>query len=132
MQEARHRNKKGRQDIGIEMSGLRCKAYHQNKDIIMSISIKVHEGSGRLVVSLCDFSLLGKKFEEKNFELDIRKRFYEGETMPEAEMIKIIKEATDINAVGNESISFLIRSRFISQSQVKKIANIPIITIFAI
>lgn len=98
----------------------------------MPICLKVHKSPGRLVVSLCDIDILGKKFEDKKAEIEVKKRFYEGKVLPEASMIKEIREATDINAVGKESVQFLIKKKLISASDVRKIAGVPVANLFTL
>ena len=46
--------------------------------------------SYRDVVALCDSELLGKKFEEGDFQLDIKESFYKGDEVSEEEASKII------------------------------------------
>ena len=41
--------------------------------------VKIHKmPDGRSVIAVCDSNLLGKKFEEKNLQLDLTADFYKG------------------------------------------------------
>ena len=93
--------------------------------------IKIHK-SYRIVVAICDSSLVGKKFEEK-FEkgikmLDLRESFYKGEEKDYKEIIKIIKkqavEDATFNIVGEESIMAAKEAGIITKQGIKKICGI--------
>jgi len=85
--------------------------------------------SYRYVVTICDEELIGKKFEEENFQLDIKENFYKGDSKSEEETIKIIKdmsaEDATFNIVGEKSINASIKSGIISKNSVLKIQNTP-------
>lgn len=87
--------------------------------------IKTH----RDIVSICDTELLGKKFQEENFQLEIKENFYKGDEKNKQEIIEIIEkmvlEDATFNIVGEESIKTAIESEIISENDVKKIKNIP-------
>ncbi len=90
--------------------------------------LKIHK-SYRSIVSLADSSLIGKKFEEGKFQLDIRENFYKGEEIEKQEAIKILQkqkvEDATFNIVGKESIQTALEAEIISQNNIGKIANIP-------
>jgi len=85
--------------------------------------------SYRDIVAICDSDLLGKKFEEGNFQLDIKEAFYGGEEVEEEEAIEIISkmaaEDATFNIVGEKAIQTAIKSGLIDKKSVKKIQNIP-------
>ena len=90
--------------------------------------IKIHK-SYRDVVAICDKELLGKYFEQGNFQLDIKESFYKGEEISEEKLSKIIqnmiKEDAIFNIVGEKSISCAIKQGLISKESVKKIQDVP-------
>ena len=83
----------------------------------------------RDVVAICDKDLLGKKFEEGKFQLDIKESFYKGEEASEEEAIKIIKdmskEDSTFNIVGEEAVNAALRAEIISKEGIKKIQGVP-------
>jgi hypothetical protein len=85
--------------------------------------------SYRYVVAICDKELIGKKFEEEDFQLDIKESFYKGKIKSEQEIIKIIKdmsaEDATFNIVGKNAVNTAIKTGIISKNSVKKIQNIP-------
>ncbi|MBI2043545.1 DUF424 family protein [Candidatus Pacearchaeota archaeon] len=53
--------------------------------------IKIHK-SYRNVVAVCDSELIGKKFEEEKFQLDVKENFFKGDKVSENEAILIMKK----------------------------------------
>jgi len=87
--------------------------------------IKIHKMKDREVISLCDEELIGKKFEEKDLQLEISERFYKGEKLPEEEIVKILKNVDNINIVGKKSVDLALKNKLISKKQIIKIKGIP-------
>ena len=82
----------------------------------------------RTVVAICDSNLLGKKFEQGKFQLDVKESFYKGEEINQEKTIKLIqdfmKEDATFNIVGDKSIECAIRAGLISKKSVGKINGI--------
>lgn len=85
--------------------------------------------SYRDIVAICDADLIGKKFEEGKFQLDIKENFFKGERKTEREAIKIIedmlKEDATFNIVGEKSVNVALKAKIISQEEIKRIQKIP-------
>lgn len=85
--------------------------------------------SYRDIVAICDSELLGKRFEEGEFQLDIKESFYKGEKLLEEKAIKIMqdmsKEDATFNIVGERSVNTALKAGIISEHGIKKIQNIP-------
>lgn len=90
--------------------------------------IKIHRAY-RNVVALCDSEIIGKKFEEGKFQLDLRENFYKGEELSKEEIIKILKDQTledsTFNIVGKEATNVALESGIISEKMIGEIAGIP-------
>jgi hypothetical protein len=90
--------------------------------------VKIHE-SYRKIIAVCDESLIGKKFEEGNVQLDIRQDFYEGELMNEEEVIELLKDAatedSTFNIVGEDSIKSAIKAGIIDEKGLIRVQGIP-------
>lgn len=88
----------------------------------------------RDVVAICDSELLGKKFEEGTFQLDIKESFFKGEETSEEETIEIIKkmsvEDATFNIVGEKSVNAALKAEIISKEGIKKIQGIPFALVF--
>ena len=85
--------------------------------------------SYRYVIAICDENLIGRIFEEKKFQLNIKENFYKGESKSKEEVIRIIKkmsiEDATFNIVGKESIQTAIEAGIISPKNTREIAGIP-------
>jgi len=85
--------------------------------------------SYRDTVAICDSDLLGKKFEEGRFQLDIKESFFKGDEISEEELIEIIKKMSEedstFNIVGKKSIRIALKTGIISKEGTKKVKGIP-------
>jgi len=85
--------------------------------------------SYRNVVAVCDSSILGKRFEQGNLQLDVKESFYRGEEVSEEKAIEIIKsmaaEDATFNIAGEKSVNAAIKAGVISKESVRKIQGIP-------
>ena len=83
----------------------------------------------RDVVAVCDEDLLGKKFEEGKFQLDVKENFFKGEKTSEEKAIEImqnmLKEDATFNIVGEKSVKAALKAGVISEEGIKKIQDIP-------
>jgi uncharacterized protein len=85
--------------------------------------------SSRLIVAACDKDLMGKKFEENTFQLDVKETFYKGEEKSKEESINLFqdmkKEDATFNLVGNKTIEAALEAGIIVQENISKIDGIP-------
>jgi len=85
--------------------------------------------SYRDTVAVCDSSILGKRFEQGNFQLDLKESFYKGEEVSEEKAIEIMKtmsaEDATFNIAGQESVDAALKAGVISQESIGKIQGIP-------
>ncbi|MFH1327139.1 MAG: DUF424 family protein [archaeon] len=83
----------------------------------------------RDVIAICDSEILGKCFEEGQFQLDIKESFYKGEKVSTEEAIKIMQnfysEDATFNIVGEKSTNAAIKAGIITKKGIKTIQNIP-------
>lgn len=91
--------------------------------------LKLHK-SYRNVLALCDENLIGKKFEQGQFQLDIREKFYKGELLDKEKAIRILKQQAlndaTFNISGQESIECAKESGLIQNDDgIKRIQDIP-------
>ncbi len=99
---------------------MRSKKSGEEQDMIT----QQHQSEDRIILSICDKELLGKKFHEGKKQLDIN-AFYDGEEKTEQETLAMITEETILNIVGKESIAFAIKHKFIHKEDVKTIQGVP-------
>lgn len=88
--------------------------------------VKIHKTpDGKKVVAVCDKGLIGKKFKEKNIQLDLSSDFYNGKEMNEEEILELFKAAYIINLVGEKSIELGIKAGIIDKDNVIYVQKIP-------
>ena len=79
----------------------------------------------RLILSVCDKGIIGKKFETNDLKLDLSSDFYKGKEKSEKEIIKLFEQAYIINLVGQKSVNLGLKSKIISKKDIIKIKDIP-------
>ncbi|MBT96942.1 MAG: DUF424 family protein [Candidatus Pacearchaeota archaeon] len=83
----------------------------------------------RDIVAICDSNLIGKKFEEGEFQLDIKESFFKGkeESVEKVRriMTDMIKEDATFNIVGENSIKTALDEGIISKEGIREIQGIP-------
>lgn len=89
------------------------------------ISIKKYRQGQDLLIGACDEKLIGKKFEEGKFQIDVKKEFYDGERITPDILKKFLEDATIANLVGEETVKCAIDIGLIDPSCVLKINGIP-------
>lgn len=89
--------------------------------------LKEHKSTNGIIVSLCDESILGKKFSEGELILDLSADFYKGEKVSEDEAEKKCKRAYILNAVGEKSVELIKKLGFADEKNIIKIDNIPFV-----
>ena len=85
--------------------------------------------SYRDIVAVCDKELLGKKFEEEKFQIDVKESFYKGEEASEEKVLEIMKlmsaEDATFNIVGEKSVATAIKAGVVSEESIGRIQKIP-------
>ena len=89
------------------------------------ISIKIYQRGNDLLIGACDEELLGKKFEDGKFQIDVKREFYEGEKIGPDVLKKYLADATIANLVGKKTIKCAIDIGLIDPDCVIKIKGVP-------
>ena len=89
------------------------------------ISIKIYKKGNDLLIGACDEELIGKKFEDGKFQIDVSKDFYGGERINPEILKKYLEEATIANLVGEATIRVALEMGLIDEECVIKIKGIP-------
>ena len=88
--------------------------------------VKEHkDDSGRMILAICDGSLIGKKITENDLQLDLTSNFYNGEKKDEKEALGLMKKAYVLNIVGKKSISFALKNGFVDKKRIIYINKVP-------
>jgi len=89
------------------------------------ISIKIYRRRNDVIIGACDENLLGKRFEEGKFQIEVTKEFYGGERIDVETFKRYLLEATIANLVGKITIKCAIDAGIIDPDCVIKIGGIP-------
>jgi uncharacterized protein len=91
----------------------------------LKMIVNIHMSEGRIILAICDNNLVGKKFSENDLQLDLSSNFYKGKEMDIDKLRGLVKKAYMINAVGSDSVTFLIKEGIIEKKNIIKVKNIP-------
>lgn len=90
--------------------------------------VKIHK-TYRDVVAICDLDLIGKKFEQGKFQLDIKESFFKGDKISKEKAIKLMqdmsREDATFNIIGERSVNTALKAGIISKKGIKKIQGVP-------
>lgn len=89
------------------------------------ISLKVYKKGNDLLIGACDEKLLGKKFEDGKFQIDVKKDFYDGERVSSDVLKKYLEDATIANLVGKETIRCAVELGIIDPDCIIRIKGVP-------
>lgn len=89
------------------------------------ISVKVHRQGDDLVLGACDEHLLGKKFRNGKFQIDVARHFYDGERVDKKTLEKFLLDATIANLVGKETVKCAIDLGLVNPDCILKIKGVP-------
>ena len=89
------------------------------------ISIKIYEQGDDLVIGACDEHLLGKKFVDGKFQIDVSENFYGGQRISKETLAKYLIDATIANLVGEETIQCAIKLGLVNPDCILKIKGVP-------
>ena len=86
--------------------------------------LKIHDSGESTVVAVCDENLLGKKITDGEKEINISESFYKGELKNKEEVIEILKQSSNVNLSGEESVSCGIEAEIISEENIIEIKGV--------
>jgi hypothetical protein len=89
------------------------------------ISIRVYKHGDDLVIGACDEHLLGRKFRQGKFQIDVSKRFYDGERINQKTLEKFLADATIANLVGEETVKCAIKLGLINPECILRVKGVP-------
>ena len=89
------------------------------------ISIKIYKQGYDVLIGACDEKLIGKKFREGKFQIDVAKGFYDGERVNVKTLKKYLENATIANLVGEETVKCAIEIGLVDPDCVLKIKGVP-------
>lgn len=79
---------------------------------------------GMLLV-VTDSDIIGKKFEEERLQLDLTKKFYQGEAKSKEEVKKIMMTARHLHLTGKASVAIGVEMDLVDSKKIIFIDKIP-------
>lgn len=89
------------------------------------ISVRIYKQGRDVLVGACDEKLIGKKFSEGKFQIEVKKEFYDGERIGKEKLKRYLENATIANLVGEEAVRCAIEIGLVDSSCVIKIKGVP-------
>jgi hypothetical protein len=89
------------------------------------ISVRIYKQGRDVLVGACDEKLIGKKFSEGKFQIEVKKEFYDGERINKEKLKRYLENATIANLVGKEAVRCAIEIGLVDPSCVIKIKGVP-------
>ena len=88
-------------------------------------SYKLFKEHNDKLLAIADENLVGKSFAEGSDEITVSEDFYSENRCSEEDIIRIISEATIVNAIGKDIISLMIKENIIDEGKVLNICGVP-------
>lgn len=96
----------------------------------MQFSVKVSDYQKNTMINMCDAELMGKDIVDGELKININENYYGKQLVDKSEAISLLKSASILNLVGNETVSLATDLGIGSESGVKIISNVPFLIIF--
>ncbi|MCH8859717.1 MAG: DUF424 domain-containing protein [Nitrososphaerota archaeon] len=96
----------------------------------MLFSVRITNHQNKLMLNICDSSLLGKKIVDDKVTMNISKSYYCERFVEKKEAQNLLKKCSSINMVGKETVSLSVSLGIGSQQAIKEIDGIPFLLIF--
>ena len=96
----------------------------------MQFSVKVSDYQKNIMINMCDAELMGKDVVDGELKININENYYGKQLVDKSEAISLLKSASILNLVGNETVSLATDLGIGSKSGVKIISNVPFLIIF--
>ena len=95
-----------------------------------SIAIKIYNHGNEVILAACDEGLLGKTFEEGEFQLEVHEAFYDDLRVDEKDLISQLNNFTIANLVGENTIKVALDVGLVNEDSIIRIQGIPHVQIY--
>ncbi|MAG60402.1 hypothetical protein CL619_01315 [archaeon] len=90
-----------------------------------SFTVAIKSSPNGTVLVITDTELIGQKFENERLQLDLSKKFYEGELMSSEELSTKLDGAYVLHVTGKKAVEFVSELGLIDSKKVLEIAGVP-------
>ncbi|MDP3990146.1 MAG: DUF424 family protein [archaeon] len=91
----------------------------------MALIFKEHQSQHGPLYVVTDKDLLGKVFEEGKLQLDLTKKFFDGEEATKEELKKKLKYARHVHLTGKEAVALGVEMDLVDPEKILFIKNVP-------
>lgn len=91
----------------------------------MDFIVAVKQSQFGLLVVVTDADIIGKKFEEDRLQLDLTKKFYQGETESKEEVKQLLKKARHVHLTGKGALAIGVEMDLVDSKKIIFIDKIP-------
>ncbi|MGB9814904.1 MAG: DUF424 domain-containing protein [Thermoplasmata archaeon] len=91
----------------------------------MKIAMRMWKIGDEVVLAACDSNLLGKRYEEGEFHIEVKREFYLDRYVNEKIFRNALRIATVINLVGENVVEIAIDEGIVDRDNIIRIKGIP-------
>ena len=91
----------------------------------MDYIVAIKQSQFGLLVVVTDSDIIGKKFEEEKLQLDLTKKFYQGETKKKEEVKQIMTTARHLHLTGKGAVAIGVEMDLVDPKKIIFIDKIP-------
>ncbi len=88
-------------------------------------SYRIFREGTNVLLAVSDLSIIGKTFEEGDLQIEVSEEFYHGKECSKGTVLKLIKDATIVNAVGNRIIELMVKEKIVDKDIILIINGVP-------
>lgn len=96
----------------------------------MAFAVRIVNYQGNRMLNICDLSLVGRTLVEGDLTMNIAQSYFAERVIEEKEAEQLLRNASIINMVGEETIGLSVKIGIGSIKGVKKIEGIPFLLVF--
>ncbi len=91
-----------------------------------------HVSEGRLILTVCDSGVHGRRFEDGKAVLDLGSKFYCGNGKDADAVEKLMRKAYTIHAVGKDSVAIAVKLGFATKEDTKTVEGVQHVLVLAL
>ena len=91
----------------------------------MTYIVSKKSNSEGVLLVVTDSEIIGKKFEDGRLQLDLTKKFYQGDVMTKEEIKRWIQKSRYLHLTGKHSVAIGIEINLVDPKKIIYVKNIP-------
>jgi hypothetical protein len=94
------------------------------------IALKVYNTQNEVMVAACDTELIGKTFEDGDYQIQVSSEFYDDLKVNPETFLSHLQQATIINLVGEHVINHAVKAGILDEEGIIRIKGVPHAQVF--